>query len=56
MKKTTLEICSLFGTSFIMFSAIKVTIEMRVDENEEAEGLDLTRHGVSGYVGMTVFE
>ena len=39
-----------------MFSTIKVTIEMRVDENEEVEDLDLTKHGVSGYVGMTVFE
>ena len=45
-----------FGTSFIMFSIIKITIRMHVDENEEVKGLDLTKHGVSGYVGMTVFE
>ena len=45
-----------FGTSFVMFSVIKATIGMRVDEEEEREGLDLTEHGVSGYVGVSVFE
>lgn len=45
-----------FGTSFVMFSLIKATIGMRVDEEEEREGLDLTEHGVSGYVGVSVFE
>ena len=45
-----------FGTSFVMFSIIKATIGMRVDEEEEREGLDLTEHGVSGYVGVSVFE
>ena len=29
---------------------------MRVSEEEEREGLDLTEHGVSGYVGVSVFE
>ena len=45
-----------FGTSFVMFSVIKATIGMRVDEEDEREGLDLTEHGVSGYVGVSVFE
>ena len=45
-----------FITSFVMFSIIKITIGMRVDEDEEREGLDLTEHGVSGYVGVSVFE
>ena len=45
-----------FGTSFVMFSVIKAIMGMRVSEEEEREGLDLTEHGVSGYVGVSVFE
>ncbi|MEL6892857.1 MAG: ammonium transporter, partial [Actinomycetota bacterium] len=36
-------------TSFIVFSAIKAAIGLRVDEEEEVEGLDLPEHGMTGY-------
>ncbi|MFK8023410.1 MAG: ammonium transporter [Ilumatobacter sp.] len=35
--------------SFIVFSAIKATMGLRVDEEEEIEGLDIPEHGMSGY-------
>ena len=35
--------------SLIVFSAIKATIGLRVDEEEEVEGLDIPEHGMSGY-------
>jgi Amt family ammonium transporter len=35
--------------SFIVFSALKATIGLRVDEDEEVEGLDIPEHGMSGY-------
>ena len=45
-----------FGVSCVMFSLIKATIGMRVEEEEEIEGLDRSEHGVVGYVGSTAFE
>ena len=38
-----------FPTCFILFSVIKVTIGLRVPEEEEIRGLDITEHGVSAY-------
>ncbi len=37
------------GTSFIIFSAIKATMGLRVSEEEELEGLDLGEHGMVAY-------
>ena len=45
-----------FGVSYVMFSLIKATIGMRVEEEEEIEGLDRSEHGIVGYVGSTAFE
>ncbi len=42
-----------FGLSMIMFLAIKHTIGMRVEEEEEELGLDISEHGVSGYEPIT---
>ncbi len=36
-------------SSFILFSAIKATIGLRVPEDEEIEGLDVVEHGMAGY-------
>ncbi|MEM1332895.1 MAG: ammonium transporter, partial [Actinomycetota bacterium] len=36
-------------TSFIVFSAIKATMGLRVSEEEEVEGLDIPEHGMTGY-------
>ena len=39
----------VFATSFIVFKAIDLTIGMRVSEEEEKTGLDVTEHSASGY-------
>ncbi len=36
-------------TSFIVFTALKKTIGLRVSEQEEVEGLDIPEHGMAGY-------
>ncbi len=35
--------------SFAVFSALKATIGLRVDDEEEVEGLDVPEHGMAGY-------
>ena len=36
-------------TTTILFSVVKATVGLRVDEQEEIEGLDIHEHGFSGY-------
>ncbi|MEM9468318.1 MAG: ammonium transporter [Actinomycetota bacterium] len=36
-------------TSYILFAALKATIGLRVDEEEEVMGLDVAEHGSAGY-------
>jgi len=38
-----------FSASLIIFLAIKYTIGLRVDEQEELEGLDIVEHGMAAY-------
>ena len=38
-----------FPVSFLIFTAIKLTIGLRVSEQEEAVGLDLSEHGMAAY-------
>ena len=38
-----------FGVSFAIFYLIKVTIGLRVTEEEEFEGLDISEHGLTAY-------
>jgi Amt family ammonium transporter len=38
-----------FGVMFIIFTIIKLTIGLRVSEEEEREGLDVGEHGASAY-------
>ncbi len=46
----TLSICAFaFVFSAIIFSILKVTIGVRVSEEEEAEGLDIGEHGQEAY-------
>ncbi len=40
-----------FVVSFIIFFVIKLTMGVRVDEEEENEGLDVAEHGVDAYNG-----
>jgi ammonium transporter, Amt family len=42
------------AASFIMFSVIKATIGLRVTEEEEMAGLDVSEHGGSGYASDPV--
>ena len=35
--------------SFIILKVVKSLVGLRVDENQETEGLDLTIHGERGY-------
>ena len=38
-------------TSFVVFSILKKTMGLRVTEQEEIEGLDLSEHGAIAYAG-----
>lgn len=38
-----------FPTCLILFYAIKMTVGLRVSEEEEIQGLDLSEHGMEGY-------
>ena len=39
----------VFVASFILFGTLKATVGLRVDEQEEIEGLDVHEHGFAGY-------
>ncbi len=43
----------VFPVSFAIFWLIKVTIGLRVSEQEELEGLDLCEHGMEAYPGFS---
>ena len=45
-----------FGTGFVLFTAIKLTMGLRASREEELEGLDLPEHGVLAYPEMTALE
>ena len=44
-----------FGIGLAMFTAIKYTIGLRVTEEEELKGLDITEHGMEAYSGFQFF-
>ncbi len=44
-----------FGLGLILFFAIKVTIGLRVTEEEEQKGLDIGEHGMEAYSGFQIF-
>ena len=37
------------GTCLVLFAALKATLGLRVDEEEEVMGLDVAEHGSAGY-------
>ena len=43
----------VFGTSFIVFKLIDLTIGMRASDEEQEIGLDVTEHSASGYPDFT---
>ncbi len=44
-----------FGLGFVLFFTIKKTIGLRVTEEEELKGLDLTEHGSEAYAGFQIY-
>ena len=44
-----------FGLGLVLFYGIKVTIGLRVSEEEEAKGLDIGEHGMEAYSGFQIF-
>lgn len=44
-----------FLCAFIIFTVLKLTIGLRVSEEEELEGLDLGEHGMESYSGFQIF-
>jgi Amt family ammonium transporter len=38
-----------FGVSFVMLKALDALMGLRVDAEEETEGLDISQHGEAGY-------
>ena len=43
-----------FAAAFIIFLALKVTLGLRVDEEEELKGLDVGEHGMEAYGGFVI--
>ena len=44
-----------FGTGFVTFSLVKSVFGMRVSQEEERRGLDISEHGSEAYNGFQVF-
>ncbi len=44
-----------FPAAFGIFSVIKATMGIRVDEDEELKGLDIGEHGMEAYAGFQIF-
>lgn len=45
----------VFGSAFVLFSIIKVTIGLRASDEEQLKGLDIGEHGMESYAGFQVF-
>jgi Amt family ammonium transporter len=44
-----------FGIGLLLFGALKATIGLRVSEEDELTGLDLSEHGLEAYHGFQIF-
>ncbi|MBD3295782.1 MAG: ammonium transporter [Candidatus Omnitrophica bacterium] len=45
----------VFGSAFLLFSIIKVTMGLRATDEEQLKGLDIGEHGMESYAGFQVF-
>ena len=45
----------VFGAAFVVFKIMKMTVGLRVSEEEELKGLDIGEHGMESYSGFQVF-
>jgi Amt family ammonium transporter len=43
-----------FAAAFALFLALKLTVGLRVDEEEELKGLDVGEHGMEAYGGFVI--
>jgi ammonium transporter, Amt family len=43
-----------FGAAFLIFLILKATLGIRVDEEEEMGGLDVSEHGMDAYADFEV--
>ncbi|MGM0645239.1 MAG: ammonium transporter, partial [Thermodesulfobacteriota bacterium] len=44
-----------FGIGFVAFKIVDAIVGLRVDEDEERKGLDITEHGMESYNGFQIF-
>lgn len=44
-----------FGAALILFLAIRFTVGLRVSEEEELKGLDISEHSIESYSGFQIF-
>jgi Amt family ammonium transporter len=44
-----------FGMGWVVFSVLKAVVGIRVSEEEELKGLDITEHGMEAYSGFQIF-
>lgn len=44
-----------FTAAFVIFLALKLTVGIRVSEDEELKGLDIGEHGMEAYSGFQIF-
>ncbi|WP_035251703.1 ammonium transporter [Desulfocurvus vexinensis] len=44
-----------FGAGWVVFAILKAVVGIRVSEEEELKGLDITEHGMEAYSGFQIF-
>ena len=44
-----------FISAFVLFLVVKAIMGLRVDEDEEKRGLDVSEHGMESYSGFQIF-
>lgn len=45
----------VFGSAFTLFYIVKVTVGLRVSDDDQLKGLDITEHGMESYSGFQIF-
>ena len=44
-----------FGSAFVLFYIIRRTMGLRVSDEEQLKGLDISEHGMESYAGFQIF-
>ncbi|MCK5708184.1 MAG: ammonium transporter [Candidatus Aureabacteria bacterium] len=45
----------VFGSAFVLFMIVKKTVGLRVSDEEQLKGLDISEHGMESYAGFQIF-